>query len=329
MESRNSQAPDERLTQSEIEERLKGACAQEQFYSIALFDILGFSNFVSKNGNRVILDLYSKLVELIHENDETYGDPTKAVPVNLTDDWTGGMYVAGEHGYVRVCHFSDTFLIYVNYLFHTQGYWLATQYHEPYPLLLGESGTSFCPAIIYNHPSYLSFLQTCMDFFCQATISGIPLRGCVSSGFATMNSDESIYFGKPLVEAARGEPARKSLGISFGSSFNNYHPVYNEYFIPFLDYIKEHDPKSKFISPMVLDWPRRWRESPEFKDHSFIECINKINTDPAYSEYYDNTIRFFNFSNEHRNWSEEIDRTGIKDILDYYQRTKDWYESVR
>lgn len=328
MDNKNDQILEEKLTNSEVEERQKSACAQEQFYSIALFDILGFSNFVEKNGNQIILDLYNKLVELIHEHDQTNGDPTKAVPANLTEDWTGGMYVAGVHGYVRVCHFSDTFLIYVNYLVRAPGFWLATQYNEPYPLLLGESGTAFCPAIIYEHPSYLSFLQTCMDFFCQATISGIPLRGCVSSGFATMDSVKSIYFGKPLVEAAKGEPVRKSLGISFGRSFNNYHPVYNEYFIPFWDCIKSDDPRSRFISPMILDWPRRWRESPEFKKYSFIECIDKMNIDPAFSKYYENAIRIFNFSAEHKNWAQEINREGLGDIIDYYQRTKDWYESL-
>ena len=30
-----------------------------------------------------------------------------------------------------------------------------------------------------------------------------------------MDSNKSIYFGTPLVEAARGEPARKAIGISF------------------------------------------------------------------------------------------------------------------
>lgn len=53
--------------------------------------------------------------------------------------------------------------------------------------------------------------------------------------------------------------------------FLNHHPVYNDYFIPFWDFIKTDDPKSKFISPMVLDWPRYWRISPDFKDFSFVE----------------------------------------------------------
>lgn len=79
---------------------------------------------------------------------------------------------------------------------------------------------------------------------------------------------------------------------------------------------------------MILDWPRRWRESPEFRKYSFVECIDKMNIDPAFSKYYENVIRIFNFSAEHKNWAQEINREGLGDIIDYYQRTKNWYESL-
>ena len=57
-----------------------------------------------------------------------------------------------------------------------------------------------------------------MDFFCQSIIEGIPLRGCISTGIAMMDQYKSIYFGNPLVEAARGEPAQNTLGVAFGKS---------------------------------------------------------------------------------------------------------------
>ena len=255
-------------------------------------------------------------------------DISKAVPIRMSDDWKEGQYIANANGHVNVCHFSDTFVIYVHYLCRREAYCLATPKYEPYPLLLGEKDTPYCPIFYQEHQIYLSFLQTCMDFFCQSIIAGIPLRGCISSGFALMDSSKSIYFGTPLVEAARGEPARKALGISFGKSFNNHHPVYNDYFIPFWDFIKTNDPKSKFISPMVLDWPRYWRISPDFKDFSFADCIKKMNTNPDFSEYYDNAISLFNFSNGHENWYEEINRDGISDIIDYYKKTEEWFKSV-
>ena len=321
MENTNGEFTNERLTRSKAEELLNTMCAQEQFYSTAVFDILGFSNYVEKNGNQAVLDLYNKLLTLVYKPDDE-----KYVPVRLTDDWKYNVYLANSNGYVRACHFSDTIIIYVNYLVHGEPYLLATRHYEPYPLLLGKNGELCCAEFYIQHPIYLSFLQTCMDFFIYATMLGIPLRGCISSGFATMDSNKSIYFGKPLVEAARGEPARKMLGISFGRSFNNHHPVYNDYFIPYWSYIKED--KSRFLSPMVLDWPRCLRNSLNFKKDHFYEWIKKMNIDPDYSEYYNNTIRFFDFSSEHTNWPEEINRDGIEDILDYYQKTKIWYESV-
>ena len=86
----------------------------------------------------------------------------------------------------------------------------------------------------------MPFLQICIEFFCEAIKAGIPLRGCISTGMATMNQHDSIYFGRPLVEAARGEAAQSCIGMAVGRSFNNYHPVYNRYFIPYLGHIKEY-----------------------------------------------------------------------------------------
>ena len=66
----------------------------------------------------------------------------------------------------------------------------------------------------------MPFLQICIEFFCEAIKAGISLRGCISTGMATMNQHDSIYFGRPLVEAARGETAQSCIGMAFGRSFN-------------------------------------------------------------------------------------------------------------
>lgn len=318
-------------SQKELEEGIRQISGKEQVYSIALFDILGFSNFVEANGNQVILDLYNRLLDLINKQKSSFGQSESfagnVVPAPVSNDWKSSVLIGDANGYINVCHFSDTFIIYVHYLLGKQPFWLATPKNEPYPLLLGEPNTIEYPEIYEKHHIYLSFLQTCMDFFCQAIIAGIPLRGCVSTGLAVMDPYKSIYVGSPIVEAARGEPARNSIGISFGKSFNNHHPVYNNYFIPYFDDIKPE--KSNYLSPMVLDWARYWRDNPEFKEYDLHNCISKMNNDPKHSYYYDNAIRFYDFSEKHKGWSSEIKREGIKDILDYYQRTKDWYESVK
>ena len=79
---------------------------------------------------------------------------------------------------------------------------------------------------------------------------------------------------------------------------------------------------------MVLDWPRFWRGHPEFKGLSIVDCINKMNTNPTFSCYYDNAIEFADFSERHEKWPENIDREGITDIIDYYDRVKAWYKST-
>lgn len=53
-------------SKAEVKEYLKKISKEEQVYSIALFDILGFSNYVENHGNKAILELYEKLLDLVH-----------------------------------------------------------------------------------------------------------------------------------------------------------------------------------------------------------------------------------------------------------------------
>lgn len=317
------------ITSSEaMDEAMQEVEKHEQLYSIALFDILGFSNFVQNNGNSAILELYNKLLELIYRMESNYtGGATfsgSVVPVPVSSDWKANQLVADANGYIQVCHFSDTFLIYTNYLFKRSAWWLRDSYYEPHPLLIGEMNTEFNSLIYEEHQLYISFLQVCMEFLCEAIRAGIPLRGCVSTGMAVMDKHQSIFLGSPLVEAARGEPAQNAIGVAFGRSFNNYHPVYNRYFIPYLEHIKEHDKKADFLSPMMLDWPRFWRQHYTSEGMSIADYISKMNTVPAFSSYYDNAIKFADYSERYEDWAEKIDREGMTDIIDYYERVKSW-----
>lgn len=315
-----------------MEQAIREVEQQEQLYSIALFDILGFSNLVQNNGTQIVLDLYNKLLDNIHKMESCYSDngtfAGSVAPIPISNDWKNNQFIANANGYIHVCHFSDTFLIYTHYLFKRPSWWLSDSFYEPYPLLIGEINTEYCPLFFQEHAIYLSFLQVCMEFFCEAIKASIPLRGCISTGMATMNKSKSIFLGKPLVEAARGEPAQNAIGVAFGRSFNNYHPVYNRYFIPYLRNIKSNDKKSDFLSPMMLDWPQFWRNHHEYKNIPIAECIRKMNTNSSFSSYYDNAINFATFSEKYQNWSEQIDRTNIIDITDYYEHVKAWYNSV-
>lgn len=306
--------------------------AQERLYSIALFDILGFSQYVETNGTETIMKVYTKLMELVHKMESTVeGNDFPAgcvAPVPISPDWKQNQLVAEANGFIRVCHFSDTFLIYVNYDMGKNSWWLRDFLYEPYPLILLEMGTQYATAFYEDHHIYISFLNICMEFFCEAIRAGIPLRGCISTGLATMNQKDSIYFGRPLVEAARGETAQNCIGVAYGKSFNNYHPVYNRYFIPYLGHFKGDESKTKYLSPLALDWPRYWRDSTSFRELSISDCIKKMNQDSQYSVYYENAIKFANFSRTHEDWPEQINRENLSDILTYYERVKAWYNDI-
>lgn len=137
-----------------MDEAIQASEKQEQLYSIALFDILGFSNFVENNGNYVVLELYHKLIDLIHRMESNYDGggnfSGSIVPVPISDDWKYNQLIANANGYIHICHFSDTFIIYVNYLFARSSWWLRDSFYEPHPLLLGEIGTKFCPLFFFK-----------------------------------------------------------------------------------------------------------------------------------------------------------------------------------
>lgn len=83
-----------------------------------------------------------------------------------------------------------------------------------------------------------------------------------------------------------------------------------------------------FLSPMMLDWARYWRTSPNYKNKSVIEYINRMNTQTEFTSYYENAIKFYDFSEKHEDWVNQINRKNMGDILDYYKRVKQWYNSV-
>lgn len=91
----------------EMDKAIQEVEKNEQLYSIALFDILGFSNFVQNNGTQVVLDLYHKLIDLIHrmESSSTGGAAFSGsvVPVPVSSDWTANQLVADANGYIQVC----------------------------------------------------------------------------------------------------------------------------------------------------------------------------------------------------------------------------------
>ena len=163
-------------SQEEIDKKLQEFSGREHLYSIALFDILGFSNFVQKNGTDTIMELYTKLLDLINRRASSYdnvGDfEVSVAPVPTSSDWKNNHLAADANGYVQVCHFSDTFLIYVNYEFVKQPWLLADQIKEEFPLLIGEAGTQFSVDFFPTIISIYLFCSYVWIFFVSQLLSG-------------------------------------------------------------------------------------------------------------------------------------------------------------
>ena len=292
-----------------------------ELISLALFDVLGFANYVSNRGNDIALQLYRKLVNLIKSHKGGIGVQA------LSNEWKGAAYVQGIYGNIHISYFSDTFMIWTDYE-DTPGFWswLDSGFNEDFPLLFCEPNTTHYPRFYQKHMNYINFIEICMDFFCQSVMNGIPLRGCISTGLATLDTNRSIFVGSPIVEAARGETEQNSIGFAYGKSFNNHHPVWNRYHIPYMKHKKDPTKENSCLSPMMVDYPRYWRE--HYSDRDFIQLVRQMNPGGEFSKYYDNAIEFYKFSEKHENWLSAVDKNDINSILDFYGKSKEWLLSV-
>lgn len=227
---------------------------------VALFDILGTKARLEKSGIDGILSDYQKLAAFVEK--QTGCLCVSAVPVTDGASCLAAGWLTTQNGY-----FSDTFVLWAEY--------------EAFRM----------PA----------FFQMCSDLFCYALTIGLPLRGGIGVGDAYMDKQNNIFLGHALVDAAQAEAAQLWLGISGGLSFNN-----KQFCGPFdprtiLAYSKQQHPKKSYQLPgIVLDWPRRWRETQTANDLTLV--INALNTDPDYEEYYKNTIAFAEFSKQNHDW---------------------------
>ncbi len=306
--------------------KIKLYCDEKKYFfskaiTIAYFDILGFSNFVKKTQMNNVVDLYNKLIKLVNLSP----NEVPCVPQTISEDFKQNIFVGGVVGKIHTCYSSDSFLIWmcVNQSLYKNNrfapYWLRTAYNDPFPLIFNiEKNLVFYSNSIFYH----SFLEICMSFFCEALKQGIPLRGCVSTGQAYFDEKNKIYIGKALVEAVSGESARRYMGIDFGISFNDFHPIYNKYFIPNPLKINKNEEHTSMFS---LDWARYWRIN--YKEDDCYDIVNNMCKDSNYKEYYDNTLKFYEFSEKNENWSLEMHNAPINNMDEYIEKIKEWVKS--
>lgn len=138
------------------------------------------------------------------------------------------------------------------------------------------------------------FMARCADMVCEALQIGLPLRGALAVGPAIMHAPSGTFIGTPLVEAARLEHAQDWLGVALGPSMLA-HDVSREFdphvVLPYRIPLKRGTGDA--MSGFALDWPGRFRT--RYKA-SLAELIQSLNTSPRHSRYYDNALKFAEFS---------------------------------
>lgn len=152
----------------------------------------------------------------------------------------------------------------------------------------------------YNKLSLPSFTQLIAETICYGLENELPLRGVLAVGEAILDSKSGTYLGQPIIEAARTERLQKWIGVSFGTSFSKADFNKDFHLNTVLPY-KSHyiDIANPLATGIVIDWPRRWRET---RKTDIRALVSGMNTDPEFSEYYTRSLKFIGFSEHNHDW---------------------------
>ncbi len=250
--------------------QMENVTTKEKNIALAFFDILGTSEKIIRGQYDKIYDFYSYMVDLCSE---------EQIPIsfsNLPGHFNNGADIVLNFP-MKHAFFSDTFIVWVEY-----------------EQLFGMS--------------LRGFYEKCMDIFNEAIKRGIPLRGAISRGTAIMDEEKQLYLGKPIVEAARAEAVQNWIGIALTRSCQEASLSEAWLLLPYDEHIKEtyikkcKDTNDILFTNCVLDWPKYWRNT---QDKDIISLIEQMNDDEAFSSYYDNAIKFVNYSKENGDFWED------------------------
>lgn len=228
-------------------------------YAFAMFDVLGFSEWVKSTDLQVILDSYYNLIE------RAVLRPSEKGSLSAVQSPEGALFAVG--GPPHFAYFSDTILL-------------------------------WCPLV---PPAVGAFVERCRDLVCEALEMGIPLRGAISLGDAVLDNDTGFYIGKPIVEAHHVERGQDWIGLVLGRSAV-WSPflaqLHGTAIIEYPPPMKEKD--REYSSPIVVDWPRRWRDTHDGECPS--TRLRELNTKPEFAAKWTNTIAFAQYSLQKHDW---------------------------
>lgn len=257
-------------------------------FALCFFDVLGFEAKFNELGLSCMLGKYEQLVGIVNGRNAS----TERVfgPMGFSE---GAYWVSDGDAFIfsrlyGACA-SDSILV-----------WMHADFPcNRYPEALGltpeeRSKRAADPAHgwAYHTVPCDNLMDLSNEIVCRGIEIGLPLRGALAMGEGVFNLDHGVFMGAPLIEAVRMESAQQFIGASCMESF--MHQVVPErYTVPMRSHLKP-EPVENY-SGLVLDWPRHWRVT---RKESLREAVNLLNTVPAASIYYENTMKLIDASEQ-------------------------------
>lgn len=253
-------------------------------YAIGIFDVLGFKNKFEKLGLREITARYAALIDIVVKKDAHLAEMKSFFPQMKEGPYwcAGGEIMLMTKVYAAYA--SDTFLVWTS---HT---W--TDLHEKKQDELDQLSRDPTHDWLFHPVPCDAFLETCNELICRSLQVGLPLRGAVAAGEAILDKERNIFLGRPIIEANILEKDQKFIGAGMCNSFVSQ-TVPKRFSLSFNRQLK--DPSAADASGLVLDWPRHWRKTRSVDPK---QVIGSMDTDSAFSDYYQNTLASIDASEE-------------------------------
>lgn len=252
---------------------------------VAFFDVLGFKSRFDAWKLQGMLDVYLQLIANVDRLNQRMQELFRDQNFPDTAIWTaeGNAVVLNRiHG----AYASDSLTLWSNHEFRVAHGLTAEEKTERM------KNPSF--EWQYHPIPNDRIIDACNELICHSLEVGLPLRGALASGEAVLDKPHSIFLGQPIIDAVQMEGAQYFIGASLAKTITTAASP-SAFVIPYNDHIRSSADQEivSLFSEYVLDWPRYWRET---RKADLMSAIASLDTDSRFSGFYQNTIRFAEFS---------------------------------
>ncbi len=251
-------------------------------YLVALFDVLGFEEKLRRHGLDGIATAYEALIANIERRNEQMERVFGPMGFTEAPYWTseGDVFIFNK---VHGAFASDSLLVWS---------------HRTWPDARAKSVEELRELSASGANGWMAqpipgdnFLDACSDLICHSLEIGLPVRGALAAGSAIFDDERRVFLGQPIVDVARLERTQVCISAAMCKSIATQH-IPHRYLLRYSEHLKSPAPND--YSGLNLDWPRHWRKTRRIDARAVVSALN---VDPKYSAYYENTLRFIDFSN--------------------------------